>query len=328
MDCLKNLVSLRQLCADDSTDALFFLDDAEGINVDTIAQLASVVNGSGKAFASSIIESQSRMMVADIESIVPKGYSIKSSINSFCNVCTYTAVSTATEKTGVIVKNVGKSANTYLSIDSLKVTVNESGTFNVVFDDGVTPVMVEHDFTSGVEVILTNINYKTAQRSVKLYIADGHVIPALNCPTKSGCGCSGSTNAQNKDIQVKGLYNNLESATQYGFIPCATVICSMDNVICQLVNQQPKLYGLALFYRSVSRIFSEAAVTERNNLFASYSKEKKSELAAYYMQLYYERLNGSQNVKGISDNLAAALNNLNDDCVSCARGAGIAWAVG
>ena len=98
--------------------------------------------------------------------------------------------------------------------------------------------------------------------------------------------------------------------------------------MCQLVNQQPNLYGLALFYRSVSRLFSEAAVTERNNLFASYSKEKKSELAAFYMALYYERLNGSSNVKGISDNLAAALNNVRDECVSCERGRGVAYATG
>jgi hypothetical protein len=328
MDCLESLVSLRQLCTTDSTDALFFLDDAEGVNIDTVAQLASVMNGSGKKFAENIIESQARMMVADIESLVPKGYTIRASLNSFCNVCTLTGVTSSTIKTGVIVKNISPSKNTKLSIDSLKITIQDTGTFAIVFDDGVTPVSISHAFTAGTEVVLTNIRYKTDQKNVKLYVDGGAPVNALTCPVLKSCGCSGSTAQFNKDIQVKGLYNGSESSTQYGFIPCATIICSLDNIMCQLINQQPRLYGVALFYRATSRLYSEAAVTERNNLFASYSKEKKAELASFYMSLYYERLNGSNQVKGISDNLAAALNNLNDECVDCKRGTGVAWAVG
>ena len=37
---------------------------------------------------------------------------------------------------------------------------------------------------------------------------------------------------------------------------------------------------------------------------------------------------GSDKVKGISDNMAAALNNLNDACVECKRQTSIAWASG
>jgi hypothetical protein len=60
---------------------------------------------------------------------------------------------------------------------------------------------------------------------------------------------------------------------------------------------------------------------------ASFSKEEKKALADEYMSLYYERLNGSGNVKGIADNMAAALNSLNDPCVDCTRPTAIAWAI-
>jgi hypothetical protein len=47
-----------------------------------------------------------------------------------------------------------------------------------------------------------------------------------------------------------------------------------------------------------------------------------------YLSLYYERLRGSQNVKGIADNMAAVLNNIKDPCISCDRTGGVSWAIG
>ena len=127
---------------------------------------------------------------------------------------------------------------------------------------------------------------------------------------------------------MKGLLNGAEFTTQYAFIPCASVVCSLDNIICSIINQQPKLFALALFYRSAARYFSEFGVTQRGNRNASYDEDEKLSLADRYMALYYERLNGSSNVKGISDNMAAALNNLHDACIDCNRNNTVAWATG
>lgn len=328
MECLNKLVGLKQLCSPtQSADVLFWMDDGEGIDEIALAQLAKSSNGSGKAFAESIIDFSSRQMVADIETIIPKGYTIKSSLNSFCNNCTYTGLSSSTVKTGIVVKNISTSKNAYLSIDSLKVMIASSGTFNIVLDDGIEPKLIEHDFTSGTEVILTNINFKTTAATVKIYFNEaGVLVTALNCPTTKSCGCSGSV--QSRDLTVKGLLNNAEYTTQYGFIPCASIVCSMDNIICQIINYQPRLFALALFYKSVARYFGEVAVSQRNNTNASFNKEDKAALADRYTAMYYERLNGSGDVKGISDNLASVLNNLRDPCIDCSRGGTVGWAVG
>lgn len=328
MECLTNLVGLKGLCEPETATPYFWIDDAEGLSRISIAELANSANGSGKEWAENIIEGASRFLIADIETLIPKGYSIKSSLNSFCNTCTYTGLTSATQKTGVIVRNISTSTNTYLSLDSLKVMIQNTGTYTIVIDDGVTPKYIEHAFTTGTEAIFTNINYKTSKTSYKIYFLEAGVsVTALNCPTTRSCGCSGNT-ANSKDLTVKGLLNDAEFTTQYGFIPCASVICSLDNILCNIVQQQPRLFALALFYRSVARLFSEVAVTERNNVFASFSKEEKDALATQYFELYYERLRGSTNVKGISDNMASALNNLKDDCVECSRMVTTAWATG
>lgn len=61
---------------------------------------------------------------------------------------------------------------------------------------------------------------------------------------------------------------------------------------------------------------------------ASFNKDEKKALADRYLALYYERLNGSDTVKGVADNLAAAMNSINDPCIECKRLTGVAWATG
>lgn len=328
MDCLKNLVGVKGLCEESAIQPLFWLDDAEGIDRNALSQLAKPSTPSGKQFGEDIIESASRFLMADIETLIPKGYSVKSSLNSFCNTCTYTSINNATAQTGVVVKNVSTTKNGYLSIDSLKVMIASTGTFTIVLDDGLSPKQIPYAFTAGTEVVITNISFNTTSKTVKIYfLEEGVLVNALSCPTTKGCGCSGSKK-ESTDLQVKGLLNGAEFTTQYGFVPCASVICSLDNVMCSIINQQPKLFALALFYRSAARYFSEFQVTTRNNRNASFDEEEKLSLADRYINLYYERLRGSRNVKGIADNMASALNNLNDSCVECKRQTTTAWAVG
>jgi hypothetical protein len=328
MDCLTKLVSVKELCTTNAATPLFYLDDAEGIDRVALSQLAKASNGSGLAFGTEIIESASRFLMADIESLVPKGYSIKSSLNSFCNTCTYTGMSSSSPKTGGVVKSNSPSKNSFLSLDSLKVMIQSTGNYTIVLDDGIVPKEIPYAFTAGTEVIITNIHFVTSAKSIKMYFKEaGVLVTALNCPTQKSCGCSGRKADSSTDLTVKGLLNDVEFATQYAFVPCASVVCSIDNLICAIINQQPRLFGLALFYRASARYFSEFQVTTRNNRNASFDDEEKLSLADRYIQLYYERLRGSQNVKGIADNLPSVLNNLNDPCIECTRKTSVAWAI-
>lgn len=327
MDCLKDLVGIRELCTDSNLTPLFWLDDAQGIDRIALAELARPSSVSGLAFGEKIIDTSARMLATDIETLVPTGYTIKTSLNSFCNNCTYTGITSVQPLTGIIIKNVSTSKQAYLSIDSLRVKIASTGTYTIVINDGITARTITNDFTAGVESSFININYKTSQPSVKIYFDEAGVpLYALSCPLTRGCGCSTKA-GQSRDIEVKGLLGDTEFTTQYGFIPCASIVCSLDNIMCTIVNYQPKLFALALFYRSASMYFSEFAVTERNNRNASFDEDQKTGLADWYMQLYWERLRGSDNVRGIANNMAAALESLHDRCVECRR-VTTAWATG
>ncbi len=332
MECLDNLVGIKELCTASSVMPYFWLDDAEGLDRLALAQISKPSNGSGLKTGQDILSAAQRFLLADVESLIPKGYSIKGSLNSFCNTCTYTALSSTQSYTGIIVKNISISKNAYLSIDSLKIMIGLSGTFTVVLEDGIDPAgpkLIEATFTAGVEKIIQNINFKTLSKSVKIYFLENAVpVRALSCPVSKNCGCSSRKSDNSSDIQVKGLLDNSEFTTQYGFIPCASVVCSMDNVLCNIVNQQPRLFALALFYRSAATYFNEFRTTQRNNRNASFNEEEKTVLADRYMDLYYERLRGSGNVKGISDNMTAVLNSINDPCIECIRPTSTAWAIG
>ncbi len=158
--------------------------------------------------------------------------------------------------------------------------IASTGTYTIVLDDGITPKQIEHDFVGGTEVVITNISFKTSAKAIKIYFLEaGVLLNALSCPTQKSCGCSGRKAGASTDLTVKGLLNNTEVTTQYGFVPCASVVCSIDNVMCSIINQQPKLFGLALFYRSTARYFSEFQVTQRNNRNASFDEEEKLSLA-------------------------------------------------
>lgn len=332
MDCLTDLVSIKTITESGVPEPLFWLDDIEGIDKVALSQITKPTSvestREGRQFGLSIIDTAARLLMADIESLIPKGYSIRSSLNSFCNTCSYTNISSSEEKTGVVIKNVSTSKNAKLSIDSLKVMTASTGDYSIVLDDGVGPKVISASFTAGTEKIITGINYKTSEKSVKVYFQDeGVLVAVLSCPTTKSCGCSGRKADSSTDIIVKGLLSDAEFTTQYGFVPCASVICSLDNIMCNIVDQQPRLFALTLLYRSAAKYFSEFQVTQRNNRNASFNEEEKTQLAEQYMNLYYERLRGSENVKGISDNMAAALNNLNDACVTCERKQSIGWAV-
>src|SRR6187402_538679 len=134
IECLNSLVGLKELCTADEVQPYFWLDDAQGLDRQALAQMASSANGSGKTFGENIIESAARFLMTDIETLIPKGYTVKTSLNSFCNTCTYTGMTSSASNTGIIVKNLSTSKNGSLSIDSLKVMIASTGSYTIVLN--------------------------------------------------------------------------------------------------------------------------------------------------------------------------------------------------
>lgn len=331
--CLNNLVGLKSLCTAATPAPPFFLDDIEGLSAERLSQLATAKDGSGVALFASLRDSAVRIMLADIDSVIPTNYHIKPEIASVCSSCSFSGFfSNATASgTGIIVKNMSNSRFTSLIIDSLKIKVASTGTFTLVIKGGTDVKEITQDFVSGEELNITGIGFETAAKQVNIYFTDPTVkLNSITCPTGSTCGCGGAPKTLATDIVVGGLVNGIESATQYGILPCVKIRCSYDDIICDLVNASPRVFGLSLLYLVASKAFEENVLSQRVNRTASFDKEEKKSMSEYYYDLYRTRFTGNakKGILGVAGVVATNFKNIKDKCVSCDSANAIAWAIG
>ncbi|MEJ7611364.1 MAG: hypothetical protein WKF88_09335 [Ferruginibacter sp.] len=333
--CITNLIGLRSLCAGSQTQPVFFIDDIEGLNQTRLTELATPRDGSGTALAKFLTESAARLMLADIDSIMPSAYRVNNELSSLCSSCTFSGFfnNASSSGTGVIIKNMSNSRFTSLIIDSLKVKVNTTGTFTLQIKDkaGVTKDITTA-FVAGEELTIQGIGFETTDKQLSIYFTDPAVqLFTITCPTGSSCGCGGSsTSTLATDIIITGFINGIEGVTQSGILPCVKIRCSYDDIICDLVQASPRLFGLALLYLVASKVFEENVMSTRVNRTASFDKEAKKTESEIYYSLYRERLKGNSRngVLGIAQAVDQNLKNIKDKCIACSTPVGIAWATG
>lgn len=314
VQCLQNLVGIRSACSSD-TEFPFYIEDIEGVDIPTLAKVAKLTNLSGEDFGNQLINSSARELLGDIELLLNNGFTMKTVAGDLCSQCTFLASYTA--NTGIIVKSNVVSRYQNLQITSLKILANVTATKTVRIDDGITPVDYEVDLVAGV-VMPVLLDYKTDQTSVKIYFTDATVpLGLVSCATTGGCGCGGSSTS-NSPITIKGLSAGVEVTAQYGFLPCASVTCSYDMLICNLVKLYPNILGLTLLYKIGEKYFLNKANSDRNNSTVSFNEEDKSELVRNYGALYASKLYGKNDRRAVKNVINDYLAKVRKDrCVIC-----------
>jgi hypothetical protein len=336
MDCFNNLVGLKTLCTSTDPAPQFYLDDIEGINQDKLSSLASPSQATGKALASDIIASAIRIMSADLDSIIPANFRMTNEIVNVCSTNTFSGFysSASTLGTGIIVKNITGSKFSRMLIDSITAKVYTDGEFTLTIDDGDTGNLktITHTFVAGQETIFQNVGYSSTAKQVKMYFNNAGVsLAQIITNTTSGCGCGGNKSTMAKDIVMTGLSSGVETIQQYAILPCVTIACSYDAIVCQLVSTSPRIFGLALLYLCASKIFENNSKSVRVNRQASFQQEEQKSDSQLFYEWYLERLRGKP-AKGILGITQAINNNLaliKDKCVTCGSNpVGVAWAAG
>lgn len=314
IECLESLVGIRSQCAVDASYP-FWIEDIEGVEVKKLAMIAKASNGSGKDFGNQLINSAAREMMGHLELLMNNGYKLKEVAADMCSSCSLLPSYTANG--GIIVKSVLPSNFKELKLTKLVSMTNVTGDHQITIDDGVLPKYYTGSFTSGV-LQTFNINYTTREKSVRVYFTDPLVPGGLvSCPTSSSCGCGKSNNSDNV-IVVTGLAGGLESSTQIGFIPCASITCSTDLLVCNLIKQLPNIFGLTLFYKVGEKYLLHKAASERNNEAVSYNEEEPSELVRNYSRLYTSLLYGTVSQSGVKKVINDFLSQKrSDSCVMC-----------
>lgn len=293
----------------------------------TLADLAGTNNSSGEDYANELINSSARIMLADVQSAAVTGFSLVDALPQVCGACEFKPIYQAGG--GVRVRSVISSPFAEIVISKVEVLADSTGAQIMVIDDGITQKEFPFIALGGTTFAPLIINYRTAQKTVKIYLRDTSVMLGMvYCETKGGCGCGGARAAQ-PDIIYSGISFGLDNATQYGFRVCATVSCNYDIATCQLINSAPRLFGLTLLYKIGAKFYGEAPLSLRNNRTASFNDVIQENWQQYFDRLYRERLAGSAKVDGIAQILSAFLSNHKKDrCIKCNNPLSTGYAIG
>ncbi len=324
--CLSSLVSVRADC-NNETGTDHYIEDIEGLNIAKLARVANIQNPSGRNLGADLINRGARAMMGDIELLIANGYSLTDAFGVLCSICNFNT--NYVPGGGVKVFNAISTRYGIIKISKVEVLANFTGLTNFVIDDGVTPVMYPINLVSGA-IATGNIAYETNQKTVRVYMQDNTIpMGMINCPTSSDCGCGsrGSRSAV-QPIRYSGIVGSVDTPSQYGFKICATVSCSYEYLLCDLVKQTPNIFALTLLYKIGQIYYIEADLSERNNRTAGGDEERKRDMAAYYQKNYNTRLQGTKETKGIRQIISTYLGRINDKCVLCDGLTKIAYATG
>lgn len=314
IECMQSLVGIRTQCA--VTDQYpFWLEDIEGVDVKKLSSMAKASNPNGKDFGKQLINNAARQMMGDIETLLNDGYKMQNIVGDMCSTCTL--LPTYTMNTGIIAKSTVATRFSIMRLTRLTILANVSGDKQIVIDDGETPMFYTVTLVAGTLMPIV-MNYTTTKKSFKIKFVDATVpLGIISCAKDSSCGCGGSKNAANP-ITITGLTAGIETTNQYGFLPCIAVDCSYDSLVCNLINQTPNIFGLALLYKVGALYYDNKKVADRNNDAVAYNDDEGQVQQKNYSQLYWAKIKGTTGVVGINKIISDYLRTYRADrCVIC-----------
>lgn len=316
VECLETLLGMRTLCTQPEEEcAPFFLEDIEGIDINALSKFAKGTNLSGADMGKQIINSAAREMLGDIELLVLNGYSMQNIAGELCSSCNLLPV--YTPGGGITVQTNIPSPYQELHITKLNVLANDTGAHVIVIDDGVAVKNYNVNLVAGI-ISPVLMNYRTMERKIKISLADNTVgMGQITCATQSGCGC-GSSSKAGLPVIINGLLAGNDNTTQYGFLPCATVTCSYNALICNMIKYAPNIFGLTLLYKAGEKAYAHRGASDRNNSQVSFNDEEKVEEGKNYGKLYWAKMQGSTNRKGVKAIISDFLSKQKrDKCIVC-----------
>lgn len=327
-NCFTKLVGIRGVC-EPKNNVTYWLDDMPGIDLKALALTATSDAPSGSIFGQRIIETAARFMAADVLAIYDGKYKIENNLVAGCSTCKFLTNYASGTQRGITIKDLTMSSFSHLVIDKLTAKLNDTGTFNIRIDDGDPDnlVNIEHDFTAGVEYNFNNLDYATKKKVVRVYLLENNVpLAQLSCPRPGGsnCGCGGKAKAI-EGLTYTGTSDGAETQNAYGFIPCASIRCDGDDLLCFVANSAPRMIGMALLFKVAELYFTSNVLSTRQNKVVGQNSEDKVDEQKRYNKLYLDRING-KGVRGVKDLVFGTLGKINDSCVVCDTLVSTQWA--
>lgn len=326
--CFSGLLGINGLCTVPTVTPRMYLDEIPGLTLDNLSKLAIIDNPTGEAVGTRIIESASRFVSADVVSIYDAAYKVVPSLVNGCSACSFSTTTSSGSGLGTMVKNQNTSRMARLNIPSLIAKLNATGNYTVVLNDDNGNVMTfAADFVAGQEIEFKNVNYSTRQKTVRIYTQEVVSMYRLTCPSGGGCGCSGKV-AHKGDLVFTGTSGGAEQSQSYGFLPCAYIGCSEDDVLCTIAQQAPVMVAQAMLYKAGELYFQMIRNDKsRNNAIKSTDPEALYRDERYWGKQYTNKLQGV-GIRGLKDVVGEIMKQTTDACIVCDSKFKTAWATG
>jgi hypothetical protein len=316
MNCLNGIVGIKDYC-NPAPGGTYVSEYVDVSNI-LFSHLASDDELTGKQYAEELIKGAEEQVWADANLAMSEGYSIVGIAYHYNNTCRF--IDTYTNQ-GIMLTSFFRSANSLLNVSSVRTKSEVAGPFVLVIDDGLTLKEFNIVGTEKQEVV-TNIEYSTNQRFIRIYPKDENVkLALLSCPA-SGCGSCASK--RGIFIQQTGWNRVASSSQASGIIANAFISCDLSGVICNVIAQHKSLFQKAIAYKVGEMAYNRLLLSPRMNdstlnIDHDAARVYLNTLVGKYRELVFgsAQAYGNAATKGIVQLMRMSMKNMNDACVIC-----------
>lgn len=328
-NCFADVLSIKDICECVNCTENFYLHDfVPVIKSIWFDDLASEDYQTGYNLARVLLNNAANTVYADITRAIPQSVNINNSIWSHCNDCTFTEI--YQQRGGITITNNIASSITKMSLGVVQIKTNYTGTTDIlVIDKNTSDILhtVPITLTAGAitQINLSNLELNT--NAVTLRLSNGSIgVSTLLCKQSGGCGSCGKKSNKPAWVNYLGELNGVASSTQYGFIPCVTVVCNQEDLVCAVVKNRKSIVARAMAYQVGIELFSLLLMNNNNrgealNVNKEVAESNINTLMGKYEELIFgsKASNGHNGTNGLVQllEMQKMLLGREDNCVIC-----------
>tara|TARA_Y100000361_G_C11162000_1_gene348094 strand:+ start:25350 stop:26285 length:936 start_codon:yes stop_codon:yes gene_type:complete len=301
MNCLKNVVGIR--CQGDSSSSGLYVEDLEGINIKTAAQIADNRYQSGIDLIAKKKDFAVKAIVNDIRSqFLP--YFRTNSIVDELKVGTYkdTTLTPSPFARGIQIKT-RNSKLLKIRVSTIEIRLadfNYTGILDII--DGTNKT--SYDFETDNEgVALIEVNYLSSENEIQVVIEDPNIKP-IDAYVKKGCNCY---TRRSEFLHATGYKDGDKASSTFGLSVQFLAECDNEKLICLISNQ----LGFPILYKTGIEIVKEWIASDRLNPVTIIDDGTEEFLLENFENEYKKQLNL------LIETLPKLMNHLDDVCVVC-----------
>mgnify|MGYP003109177124 CR=1 FL=1 len=301
MNCLNHIVGIR--CQGDQSSSGLYIEDLEGINLKTAAQIADSRYQSGLDLIAKKKDFAIKAIVNDVRASLLPYYRTNTVVDELqVGEFKTTSLSTSPLRRGLKVKT--RSSNLLkVRIQWIEVQIVETKKkVNIYVQDGSTNHLFEVE-TDNDGFARINVDLLSETKEVVVYIQDDTITP-FDAYVKNGCNCY---TKRSEFLHSTGFKSGETASSTFGLSVQALAECDNEALICLLSNQ----LGFAILYKTGIEIVKEWIASDRLNPVTIIDDGTEEFLLDNFEREYKKQLSLLQT------SISRLLNNIDEICVVC-----------